>query len=173
MDGKNSTNTPTGAEFLKSVIGNLHRPNRKVFNARIDVDEYIPNDVKYTGHDEDLKILSKQHNNFAAQIVRKLFLIELVYFITFINNINKLQNHHHMNRPAQPADVNDDQDEKMTMFASQMVPQLVKNEFSESQQHKIVSQGSSQPISSVPNNILPQHIIDALSSKNLILKQSI
>lgn len=69
-DGKNSTNSnPSGAEFLRSVIGNLHRPNRKVFNARIDVNEYIPMDVSQTGPGDELKILAKLPNSFMTQKV--------------------------------------------------------------------------------------------------------
>lgn len=82
---RNSTDTPSGAEFLKSVIGNLHRPNRKVFNARIDVDEYIPNDAHYSGHGDEFKILSKQPNDFLVQKVRESRLIGLVVVFFFLN----------------------------------------------------------------------------------------
>lgn len=57
------TNSTTGAEFLHSVIGNMHRPNRKIFNERIDVEEYIPDDVPYTAPGDEIKMLSKQPFN--------------------------------------------------------------------------------------------------------------
>ncbi|VVC43948.1 WD40/YVTN repeat-like-containing domain [Cinara cedri] len=146
-DDNNSTdNTPSGAEFLKSVIGNLHRPNRKVFNARIDVNEYIPNDASHTSPGNELKILSRQPTNFMAQ----------------------QKSHTNMNRPTPLADANNNnQGEKMAMFASQMAPQFMKNEFSDSQ-HKIVSQGPPQQISSVPpSNFLSPNLIEALSSESV------
>lgn len=64
-DSVGTTKTPSGAEFLQNVIGNLQRPKlRKVFNDRIDVEEYIPNDIPYNAQAEELKILSKQPLNF-------------------------------------------------------------------------------------------------------------
>lgn len=59
-DAASQTNASSGAEFLHSVIGNMQRPNRKVFNDRIDVEEYIPDDVPYTPTANDIKMLSKQ-----------------------------------------------------------------------------------------------------------------
>lgn len=56
-----TTNSPSGAEFLHSVIGNMHpAPTRKVNNERIDVEEYIPDDVPYTAPGNELKVLSKK-----------------------------------------------------------------------------------------------------------------
>jgi len=62
--GTGQTNAPSGAEFLHSVIGNMQRPNRKVFNDRIDVEEYIPDDVPYTPPADEIKMLSKQPFHF-------------------------------------------------------------------------------------------------------------
>ncbi|KAF0765273.1 Uncharacterized protein FWK35_00006160 [Aphis craccivora] len=59
-DNTSPTNAPSGAEFLHSVIGNMHRPNRKVFNDRIDVEEYIPDDIPYMPPSDEIKMLSKQ-----------------------------------------------------------------------------------------------------------------
>jgi len=52
-------NSPAGAEFLKNVIGNLPKLTRKIINDRIDVEEYIPDDVPYPNHGNDIQMLSK------------------------------------------------------------------------------------------------------------------
>lgn len=73
----NTTNNPSGAEFLRNVIGNLHRPNRKIINDRIDVEEHIHNDVPNIDQNDEIKILSKQPYNYNfnlnGQNVRELF----------------------------------------------------------------------------------------------------
>jgi hypothetical protein len=63
-DNTGATNAPSGAEFLHSVIGNMQRPNRKVFNERIDVQEYIPDDIPYNPPSDEIKMLSKQPFHF-------------------------------------------------------------------------------------------------------------
>ncbi|KAL5236708.1 hypothetical protein ACI65C_004118 [Semiaphis heraclei] len=68
--GTGQTNAPSGAEFLHSVIGNMHRPNRKVFNDRIDVEEYIPDDVPHMPPADEIKLLSKQPFHFNNQANR-------------------------------------------------------------------------------------------------------
>ncbi|CAH1731525.1 unnamed protein product [Aphis gossypii] len=69
-DNASPTNAPSGAEFLHSVIGNMHRPNRKVFNERIDVEEYIPDDIPYMPPSDEIKMLSKQPFHFNNQANR-------------------------------------------------------------------------------------------------------
>ncbi|XP_022181413.1 uncharacterized protein LOC111041447 [Myzus persicae] len=68
--GTGQTIAPSGAEFLHSVIGNMQRPNRKVFNDRIDVEEYIPDDIPYSPPADEIKMLSKQPFNFNNQANR-------------------------------------------------------------------------------------------------------
>lgn len=70
-----SANTPSGADFLKNVIGNLHRPHlaNTAFKDRIDVIEHIPNDVSQAQATDEFKILSKQP--FGGQNVRYNFLL--------------------------------------------------------------------------------------------------
>lgn len=87
-DSSTPTSTvPSGAEFLKNVIGNMpkpnrpnhpnhqnhhnhqnlqNRPNRKVVNDRIDVEEYIPDDVPYPSQDDVIQMLSKQPLSFSG-----------------------------------------------------------------------------------------------------------
>ncbi|XP_026818116.1 uncharacterized protein LOC113557037 [Rhopalosiphum maidis] len=69
-DNTGTTNAPSGAEFLHSVIGNMQRPNRKVFNDRIDVQEYIPDDIPYNPPSDEIKMLSKQPFHFNNQANR-------------------------------------------------------------------------------------------------------
>ncbi|XP_060856094.1 uncharacterized protein LOC132933839 [Metopolophium dirhodum] len=68
--GTSQTTAPSGAEFLHSVIGNMQRPTRKVFNERIDVEEYIPDDVPYTPPANEINMLSKQPFHFNNQANR-------------------------------------------------------------------------------------------------------
>ncbi|XP_060847310.1 uncharacterized protein LOC132926907 isoform X2 [Rhopalosiphum padi] len=69
-DNTGATHAPSGAEFLHSVIGNMQRPNRKVFNDRIDVQEYIPDDIPYNPPSDEIKMLSKQPFHFNNQANR-------------------------------------------------------------------------------------------------------
>lgn len=81
-DSHNSTNTPSGAEFLQNVIGNLQRPKHKirVAHERIDVEEYIPNDVPYNAHGDEFKILSKHPYNYNVQnVLEYLFFTRCFY----------------------------------------------------------------------------------------------
>lgn len=48
-------------------MGNLRKPytvNRKIPDDRIDVEEYIPNDIPYSSQSNEIKILSKQPLNY-------------------------------------------------------------------------------------------------------------
>lgn len=71
---ENSTSSPSGAEFLKNVIGNLQkpirktRPDRPVKTDRIDVVEYIPYDTPSDQTDE-INMLTKIPFNANGQIV--------------------------------------------------------------------------------------------------------
>lgn len=68
---ENSTSSPSGAEFLKNVIGNLQKPIRKthpVKNDRIDVVEYIPYDTPNDQIDE-INMLTKVPFNSNGQNV--------------------------------------------------------------------------------------------------------
>jgi len=61
-------NSPAGAEFLKNVIGNLPKLTRKIINDRIDVEEYIPDDVPYLNHGNEIQMLSKLPINYGQNV---------------------------------------------------------------------------------------------------------
>ncbi|KAE9528890.1 hypothetical protein AGLY_012465 [Aphis glycines] len=144
-DNTNPTNAPSGAEFLHSVIGNMHRPNRKVFNDRIDVEEYIPDDIPYMPPSDEIKMLSKQPFHFNVQMDCQMRLIFIAYC-----------SQNQANRPVQT-----DAKNQVELLLSQIAPQFLKNEFAESQ-NRIVTQEAPQQFNQVANS--PQNIIDALTS---------
>lgn len=64
------------------------RPNRKVFNDRIDVEEYIPDDVPYHSQNDDvIQMLSKQPFNFNGPNVRENLI--LCYFFIGLDDFQK------------------------------------------------------------------------------------
>lgn len=70
-----------GAEFLKNVIGNLPKVTRKINNDRIDVEEYIPDDVPpYANHVNEIQMLSKLPSNYVNE---NSFYFPLAYFFSF------------------------------------------------------------------------------------------